>query len=263
VRAVPRWRAFVVLAALAAIGATPGGTALAGGSRDLADTWLVGPEDLVPAGAAGWHVGIGAGRVFGLAELPQWRCEGQVSRRSWRAGLAWERLGAGLYCEDGVRLHGCLGRRWTVGLEVGADRLALATAEPSLWPALAVRVGGSPARGLRLEIWCHLREAPPWYGTSGLRRLALLTGGGQEWAWGVAVDRAVDGRPTLQGEVLARVAPVACLGLRIDPWSGALGLSTAWRVRVGWLRTSHLVHPELGTTHRWALVLGAGTRSAP
>jgi hypothetical protein len=252
-----------VAASTVVVGVVLAGAAHAGGSRDLADAWLVSPDDFGTSRTTGWRLGIGAGRVFGLAELPQWRLDGRLTRASWQAGLAWERLGSGLLCEDGVRVHARLGRRWAMGLEGGVDRLALAGDEPCTWPSVAVRVGGSLAPGLRLDVWCHLREAPPWYGVTGLRRLALLTGSGEEWAWGVAVDRAADGRPSLQSEVLARVAPAVCLGLRVDPWSGALGLSTAWRVRVGWLRTSHLVHPELGTTHRWALVVGAGEGSAP
>lgn len=256
-------RALAVTTAVATFVVGLAEAAHAGGSRDVADAWLISPEDLGAGTAARWHVLVGAGRLFGLAELPQWRCDGQVVGASWRGGLAWERLGSGLLCEDAVRVHACLGRRWRLGCEVGVDRLVLAAEEPRLWPALAVRAGGALVPGVRLEVWCHLREAPPWYGVNGLRRLALITGGGEGWAWGAAIDRAVDGRPTLQGEVLARVAPVACLGLRVDPWSGALGLSTAWRVRIGWLRTSHLVHPELGVTHRWALVVSAGGGSAP
>ncbi len=238
-------------------------TSPAGGSRDLADAWLVAPDDIGSAPTSGWRAEVGAGRLFGLADLPQWRCEGRVARAPWQVGLAWERLGSGLLCEDGLRGRCGLGRRWVVGLEGGFDRLVLAADAPRLWPALAVWAGGVLAPGLRVEVWGHVRAAPPWHGATGLRRLALVTGAHQGWVWGVAIDRAADGRPTLQGEVLAKVAPIACLGLRVDPWSGALGLSTAWRVRVGWLRSSHLVHPELGTTHRWALVVGPGAGSAP
>jgi hypothetical protein len=263
VRAARHRRALVTTSFLIAVSAALAGTAHAGGSRDLADAWLVSPDDFEPSRTTGWRVGVGTGRLFGLAELAQWRLDGRLARSSWEAGLAWERLGSGLFCEDGVRMHAGLGRRWALGLEGGFDRLLLAGDMPCTWPALALRAGGLLAPGLHLEVWCHLREAPPWYGVAGLRRLALLTGRGEEWAWGVAVDRAVDGRPSLQGEVLMRVVPVVCLGLRVDPWSGALGLSTAWRVRVGWLCTSHLVHPELGTTHRWALVVGAGEGSGP
>ncbi len=250
-------------AAILAVLLAPPPPAGAGGSRDLADAWLVSPQDLGVFPAARWQVGVGMGRLFGLADLPQWRGDGRLVASSWEVGLAWERLGAGLLCEDALRVGAGVGRRWVLGLEGGLDRLTVTGDAPRTWPALAVRVRGALAPGLRLEVWCHLRGAPPWYGVNGLRRLALVTGRRETWAWSVAVDRAGDGRPTLQGEVLARVAPVACLGLRVDPWSGAVGLSTAWRVRVGWLRTSHLVHPELGTTHRWALQFGAGGDGAP
>ena len=57
--------------------------------------------------------------------------------------------------------------------------------------------------------------------------------------------------------LLLRLAPAAALGLRLDAWSQAAGLSTAWRLRSVVLRSSHLVHPDLGTTHRWGLDVGA------
>jgi hypothetical protein len=255
------------VALAAAVGATLVAVASppvrAAGSRNLADAWLVSPAELGGGARPAWQVDVGTGRLFGLPELAQWRGEVQVARAGWHAGLAWERLGSGLLCEDGVRAQAGLGRGWVLGLEGGADRLVLVGDEPRLAPALAVRATGRLAPGLRLGVWVHLLAAPDWHGNTGLRRLALLTGGHREWGWAIAFDRAVDGRPSLQGEVLARVAPVACLGLRVDPWSGAVGLSTAWRVRVGWLRTSHLVHPELGTTHRWALVFAPGAGSEP
>jgi hypothetical protein len=52
---------------------------------------------------------------------------------------------------------------------------------------------------------------------------------------------------------------MASLGLRIEPWSRAVGMVTGWRVGSLLLRTSHLLHPDLGTTHRWGLDLGGGS----
>jgi hypothetical protein len=253
-------RAAIAAGMAALVAAYP---ARAAGSRDLGDAWLVSPADAGGPGASAWEVTVATGRLFGLAELAQWRLDVSAVRGGWRAGLAWERLGGGLLGEDGVRVHAGFGRGWTVGLEGGADRLVLAGDDPRLNPALAGRVAGALGATLRLEVWVHLTEAPPWYGASGLRRLALLSGRHDGWAWAIALDRAGDGRPSLQGDVLTRVVPSVCLGLRVDPWSGALGLSTAWRVPVGWLRTSHLVHPELGTTHRWALVITRGEGKLP
>lgn len=248
---------------VAAIGAMviflagPAGRADAGGSRDLADVWLVSPQDVGGAPVPAWRLELGTGHLFGLCELPQYRLEGRLDHARWSAGAAWERLGSGPYREDSVRLQAGLGRGWRLGIEGGADRLLIGEEDSRVCPALAVRTTTGRSGSLRLDVWWHLAAAPPWYGAGGVRRLARLTGRGHDWAWAVAIDRAADGRPSVQADILARVAPGACLGLRADPWSGAVGLSTAWWVKVGWLRTSHLVHPDLGTTHRWALVLGA------
>lgn len=231
--------------------------ASAGGSRDLADAWLVAVEAIGDRPEPPWEITLATGRLFSVAELEQKRVSGRLTRSGWRASAAWERLGDGLYVEDMLRLHADVGRRRTIGIEGGADRLALAGAAARTWPAVAVHAATDLGRGLRIDVWSHLHAAPPWYGRKGLRRLASLGGRHPAWAWAVVLDRSVDGYPALQAEVDVRVATIARLGLRFDPWSGAVGLSTTWRLGVGYLRTSHLVHPDLGTTHRWALVLGA------
>jgi hypothetical protein len=243
--------------------------AAAGGLRDLADAWLIPGADLrallvadVAAGVAprdrGWSLAVTQGRLFELAELPQLGVA--VGRRGGMLGwrLRWERLGGRLYQEDQARLELLVGDRWRAGAEVGLDRLALADDPPSLRPAVDLRLVGEPGRGLRLELWWPVTDAPPWYGHEGLRRWLRIAGAGEGWAWAAVVDRRVSGAPTWQAEVMLRLAPAAALGLRCEPWSQAAGFCSAWRLGGLILRTSHLLHPDLGVTHRWGLRLGGG-----
>ncbi len=239
-------------------------TAGAGGIRDLADAWLVPPSVLAQAWEPGagaparWRVEVATGRLHGLAELPQSGIA--VSRRqatwSWHAG--WERLGGTLLEEDAVRLAVMLGRGEALGVEAGWDRLRTEGGATMRQPALAVRVGGDLVAGLHGEIWLHLRRAPAWFGATGLRRWARVTWSDAGWAAAAVLDRAGDGRPEVQVEAILAVAPGAALGLRLAPATGCLGLCTAWRRGALVLRTAHLVHPELGTTHRVALAVEVG-----
>jgi hypothetical protein len=76
------------------------------------------------------------------------------------------------------------------------------------------------------------------------------------WRWAIAVDRGEQGSPAIQAAVLGRLAAGVALGLRSEPQTGSVGLTTAWRWRAWLIRSAHLSHPELGTTHRWGLAWG-------
>jgi hypothetical protein len=200
----------------------------AGGLRDLEDAWLIPSAEagaLLDAGAtraSGWSLSLAQGRLFALEELGQL---GLVLGRRWpRASLRfrWERLGQTLYRA-----------------------------------ACDLRLVARPGRRLRVDVWWPVTAPPPWHGDLGLRRWLRVTAGGQGWSWAAVVDRRASGAPLLQGEVLLRLAPAAALGLRVEAWSGAAGLCTAWRWGQLLLRSSHLVHPDLGTTHRWSVGVGA------
>jgi hypothetical protein len=253
----------------------------AGGTRDLADAWLLAHEDwarlLAPpaappaVGATGaaatadtgaarsrrWWLQAAQGRLFGLDLLPQTGLAG-----GWRAGgaalaVAWERLGADLYREDLVRGSVLVGRPWILGAELRWRRLRLAGVPESARTEVVLRAAAPLPADLRLEAWWPLGEAPPWFGRTGLRRWLRLRGPGTQVAWAVVVDRRADGVPVVQGEVVL-AAGRAALGLRLEPWSGAVGLVTGWRWGPVILRGSHLVHPDLGASHRWGLLLGGG-----
>lgn len=258
----PKGRPVKAALAVLAVMIVAAGRLSAGGLRDLDDAWLLpawavrgllAPEAVA---ADGWSLALAQGRLFGVAELPQ---VGFELGRHWSRGacrIRWERLGQALYREDVGRIELLVGRRWRLGGAAGADRLALAGGETRTVPAGELRIQGRLARGLFLDVWWSIADAPTWHGRQGLRRWLRLHGVGDGWAWAAVVDRRATGEPVLQGEVLLGMAPTVALGLRLEPWSGAAGFCTAWRLGSLMLRSSHLVHPELGPTHRWSVSLG-------
>ncbi len=254
-----RWPAILALVVL-----VPEGVASGGGVRDLEDAWLVAAPAVfalldAPARATpSWHVRLAHGRLYGLPDLDQ---VGLEFARRWRAGAAtaaWERLGRDLYREDIWRTSVLLGSSWRCG--VGARIAALAVGgEPVARSCeFDLALQATLAEALQLQAWLPLTPPPVWYGRDGLRRWLLLQGSGEGWVWSAVADRSARGTPSLQGEVLLRVAPGAALGLRCEPATGTVGICTAWRTAGILLRSSHCVHPELGASHRWSLVLGGG-----
>jgi hypothetical protein len=200
---------------------------------------------------------VALGRLYDLDELPQ---RGLAVAHAWARGdlrLTWERLGRTLYREDRARLDVLVGGRWKVGAGVGADRLRLGDTPAGQAVSVDLRLRGRLAGTVTVEAWWPLAAPPAWYGTSGSRRWLRVSGHRDRVVWAVALDGAA-GTPAVQGEVMLLLAPMVAVGLRLDPRSGAAGLASGWRAGRLMLRTSHLVHPDLGVWHRWSIGLGGG-----
>jgi hypothetical protein len=247
---------------LLGIGAVPP-PAAGGGLRDLQDAWLVGAPALMdmlglPVARSAWQVSLGHGQLYGMPELPQSALQVQRRHAATTASVAWQQLGRDLYREQQWRLELAHGSSWQGGARVGLHTLALPGGPARSQTEVDLVVRGPVAGSFLLEAWLPLGPAPEWYGQHGLRRWLLISGKDEAWAWAVAIDRAVDGTPSLQAEVMLAMAPGAALGIRLEPATGSAGLSTAWRAGSLLLRTSHALHPELGPTHRWSLVVERG-----
>ena len=95
-----------------------------------------------------------------------------------------------------------------------------------------------------------------------LGRAALLHPGAG-LALAIAIDQAAGGGPLLSLEAAAALAPRLGVGLRADPGTGSCGPVTWWRAGPLLVRTSHVVHPDLGATHRMLLAVGRWNRGRP
>jgi len=238
---------------------------IAGGLRDLEDAWLIPTARLrtmltsAEAPPRRWFLTVAQGRLYDLAELPQLGIAAGYGGSNLQCRVAWERLGRSLYREDQARLEVLVGPTWRVGFGAGVDQLDLGEPELRRAFSLELRIRGALPNGLSIDVWWPLTEAPTWYGRQGLRRWLRLDGGGKAGVWSAAVDVTSEGTPTVQGEAMLRLAAAGALGLRFEPWSGAAGFTMAWRLGPVLWRSSHLVHPDLGTSHRWSFDLGGGS----
>ncbi len=254
-----------VVAALVVAWLGSGSPAVGGGSRDLHDGWLLPPDLLRPwlapgqsGGDTGPWIVMGQARLYGMPELPLRALAVGWRAPRWRAALAWQRLGAELLGEERIRGQFLIGRRQAFGLAAGWDALRLADAPPCRQPVLSLELRVAGPAGIRLTGSLPLLPAPVWYGRGGVRRWWSLAAANGDAAWCLALDRDARGAPLLEGEGAVRVADRCGLGLRWEPATGALGLTTAWLWRGLLLRSSHLAHPVLGVTHRWSLGAGRG-----
>lgn len=274
-----RARLLSVLALAAFWAGVSAAPAAGGGCRDFSDGWVIPPERLevvlAPIGSAGtgrdaW-ICAGQARLYGMPELPLRALAAGWRDAGWAAAVSWQRLGGALLREDRLRCRllrlagGRAGRTGdtAVGLTAGWDALRLEGGTSERRAALALEVRLVGPGGTRVAGSLPLSPPPSWYGGTGLRRWWSLAGGGDGGAWAVALDRDGRGAPIVEAEAALRVASGAALGLRWEPATGSLGLTTAWLWRGSRLRSSHLAHPELGVTHRWSVTLGRAPEAAP
>ena len=244
------------------------------GARDITDGWLLPVGELTrrllvdpaaPAavgavaareGRSGSWFTCGRMELYGLAELPATVLEAGLSAAGPQFRLAWQRMGSGLFVEDQYRLELGAGGVWQPSLTVGLDRQVLARVLHQRRISCRVALTVPSGSAVRVRLFLHLLPPPPWYGNYGLRRCLLVSGGDGRLAWAVACDRAASGRPHWQASVTTRASAALAVGLRAEPRTGSVGFTTAWRRRNLLLRSSHLMHPDLGITHRWSVTVG-------
>ncbi len=265
----------LALAAAAALAAVAPAGASAGGCRDLEDAWLIAPGRLAlllspaadqtrepgqtpdaGAGQGAW-LALSLAQLYGMPELPL-----RAVAAGWGfAGLgwsaSWQRLGADALREDRLRWRILRGGERRAGLTLGLDRLLLGGRQVRRQASLAAEVVWPLPGGMQGRLSWPLVTPSAWDRERGWRRWLTLCGGGGRALWAAGIDRALTGEPCLQVEAALRLAAGCGVGARAEPATGTLGLNTGWIWRGVLLRTSHLVHPELGVTHRWSLTLGS------
>jgi len=203
-----------------------------------------------------------------MGELPLMSVEGGIVSRGgplpWAAACSWERLGEELMLEEAGSLSLRLGGNPQVGVRVRARRWLVATELVSTSAGadlegkffLVLSAGYTGSIAFRL----HQGELPEWHGRGGRRTLAEAKLFHPGWGLAIRIDQRGDGVPVLSLAAMVRLTSRLGLGFRGDPETGSLGGNLVARWGGLWLRSSHLVHPALGLTHRFHL--GAGDPEA-
>jgi len=243
-------------------------TVLGGGLHDLEDGWIVplplvgdllGYQTVTKGKARAklnkWF-SVGQSRLFGMEELPLYRVAAGVSQGFCQFALAWQRLGSELYCEDQLRVRALLGGRWRLIVIGGTDfqKIPNETGHEQAVVELGV-ICPSRDKVFIQAVW-PLLPPPSWQGGRSQRRWLCVAGRLDGARWALAVDRDGSGVPSFQVETIVKVAGGLAWGLRSEPTTGSIGMTTCWLWSHLLLRTSHVVHPDLGVTHRWSLTWG-------
>ncbi len=249
-----------------------GGIGLAGGLRDFGDSWpikssttrrLLMDKEMSSSAQHGLFVSIGQGRLFEMPDLNQrfLALEGSYSSGTFALRFAgqWEQTGSEIFVED--RLAGLFlmgknpswgvvtrwfrqtlgGRREESNLEFGA-----------LWE-MGFHLGKTSGRIL-LE-W-PLKRAEKSPGLGRRRTISNITIATSDLAAAFVIDRNDDGTPNIGFHLLLAVGSGVGLELRADSATGSLGPGLSLVRGSLMLRTSHVIHPHLGVTHRLLLVVG-------
>ncbi len=242
------------------------GTARGDALRRIDAAWLMPPglaavavaaEAAPPAGGA-W-VRAGQMRLFGLPDLP---ARGLAA--GWRGALAveagWESVGLGAFRDGRGFARAEAGARWRCGVQATWHRLQPGPGRALDQRAFDATFGSAFALGgngfCDLRIWLPLARSGPAVLAAEPDRRFRVAVAGRRCAVALALDTGAEGRPRGSWEVLCGLGGGLGVGWRADGASGALGGELVWQRGALRLRTSHLLHPDLGFTHRFELACG-------
>lgn len=248
------------------------GEGSAGGLRNFQDSWLIEastaralfdqrqtPEII----QRGLMVMAGQGRLFEMPELNQrfLALEGRISPGGFGLKVAgqWEKTGTGLFVEDHLVGRFLLGRNSLWGLSFDWSRQTLggmpddAVLELGILWEVVCHYNGSRAR---LFLDWPLNPPSQSLGNSHRRNLAKISFVNRNTAAAIVLDRQPDGTPKAGLHLLLSLDYGVGFEFRADPATGSLGPGLTLVRGNLMLRTSHVIHPHLGVTHRWLLVVG-------
>lgn len=240
--------------------------AFCGGFRDAPDSWLLEAPDAVRllrgdgiGQGGGWSLEAMQGRLYGMPELSQvglragWQAAGEGGLE---LGALRQETGGELFRTTGYAGWVRLGQRPRLGL---VFRSRGARSQAGDWPAwqrlsatvsVAFPVGRAQAR---LRAYLPLSAVHPGALPEGREGFLRLAWHQRHWAAVWVVDRDPAGRPCSGWSLVMTLAGGAGVGLRGDAASGVLGVQISLLRGLFLVRTSHLAHPRLGLTHRFAL----------
>lgn len=250
------------------------GVAQAAGLRDIQDSWLVDretawvllgyrPDPLarlaLPQPAL--VLSCGQGLLFSQPELPQleaglrWRTV--LASRAFTMDGSWRTLGQGVFRE--TAFSGKVSLESSPGFWMGMTRTAETLAGETV-PARYVAAFGATGRWLlngplllmaKVQFDFDARIARDFQpARRPFLEAALL---GETAGLALGLDRRPDGTPVAGLDAFWKAGPGVGFSLRIDPATGVVGPGLQLRRGPLLLRTSHLVHPALGQTHRFLL----------
>ncbi len=235
------------------------------GAREMTDGWVFTPEWERACVYGEEHdtgrlrISCGTGRLFGMPELPLHSLSGRAARSTLFLEVDLQTLGSDVWREQRLGAELGWGHRQGVGLIWVLRRIETAYGEA--WSRQEMIVTLRIASG---KTWSAILYSDPLSlsqdrPVSYRSRWLVLRGRRSGLAWALTVDRRRGEAPESRAALMSRVAPDVAFGISGEPGTGTIGLTTTWFRGGLCVRTSHLVHPALGISHRWMLVLGGGT----
>jgi hypothetical protein len=244
--------------------ACPAGAGLQ--SPDIDSGWLVdahrldafmATEGAGPAADRGYRIRLGSGRLHGMSALPMLAVGLDMHHRGRSMSIGWNRTGESLWREDSLYLELIPLSRLSPILRIDyvLGRCLDETISESLLPSLGAR--------LLIGDVLHVQgryDLPLARQDTGRRPLLGLDVRNGCWLAALHLDRVSRAAPSLRGSVNYRFSSAASVGVLVEPETSTWGYLLCVRKGRLLLRTSHLMHPALGVTHRLELTIGCGAK---
>ncbi len=252
----------------------------AAGLRDLSDGWLlstrdsftllgcgsypgVSPNKQIPGGGVWAYAGMM--QLFGMPEIPV-SVVGLGTRlgarkSSWVFGGRWQKTGGGIFQEDVQTFSLGWEKHWTGSFHLTRRAMKIGSETSLSWSGLRF-LWGAPALQLGdytfgAHIWIPVWSSDDWRFHEARQERFKVTVSRDRVALVGVFEKKYDLGWALGMECSLALATGLGLTLRADPDTGSLGPGTLFCWGRLLVKTSHVVHPDLGLTHRITLTAGA------
>ncbi len=220
------------------------------GFRDADQGWVISPGDCIKRDT-GYYGAISTSSLYQMPELPMQSILSGWSSEKWHMAIKWHKLGGDVYREDSLFMDMLFGGSLKFGIKVVRESQQFLD-EPR-WNTLYSFV----TRYDFLESMT-LKTVIPVSGTMLPTRdyeQLLLIFRSEDVSFALGIDNTESGEKSVRLGLDWLLHYMFWVGAIVDTGSSSTGLTTTTKIGKILTRSSHLVHPELGMTHRWQIII--------
>lgn len=220
------------------------------GFRDADQGWVVSPVECIKRDA-GYYGAISTSSLYQVPELSMQSILSGWFSEKWHTAFRWHKLGSDVYREDSLSMDVLFGGSVKFGIK--AERESQQFLDEPRWNTLysfAAYYDFRESMTLKANIPISGTMLP----TKDYEQLLLILRS-QDVLFAMGIDNTDSGEKSVRLGLDWLLHDMFWVGAIVDTGSSSTGLTTTTKVGKILARSSHLVHPELGTTHRWQLII--------
>jgi len=220
------------------------------GFRDADQGWIISPDEFIKRDT-GFYGAISMSSLYQMPELPMQSILSGWSSDKCHMAIRWHKLGGDVYREDSLSVDMLFGGRLMFGINV--ERESQQFSDEPRWNTLHSFVTRYDFRE-SMTIKSTIPVSGAMLTTRDYEQLLLILRG-EDVLFALGIDNTDSSEKSVRLGLDWLLHHKFWIGAIVDVGSSSTGLTTTIKTGKLLTRSSHLVHPELGMTHRWQLIV--------